>query len=71
MKNINLVEGPCAMRCDKTEHEQFQAATKVKQGHFVRDGICVDPPLSRGTSQGKYGSRATGLVCVLVRLSER
>ena len=23
----------------------------------VRDGICVDPPLCRGTSQGKYGSR--------------
>ena len=30
----------------------------------MRDGICVDRPLCRGTSQGKYGSRATGLVCV-------
>ena len=32
--------------------------------HSVRDGICVDPPLCRGTSQGKYGSCAKGLVCV-------
>ena len=30
----------------------------------VRDGICVDPPLCRGTSQGKYGSSTTALVCV-------
>ena len=30
----------------------------------MRDGICVDPPLCRGTWQGKYGSRAIGLVCV-------
>ena len=29
----------------------------------MRDGICVDPPLWRGTSQGKYGSRAIDLVC--------
>ena len=29
----------------------------------VRDGICVDPPLCRGTSQGMYGSRIKGLVC--------
>ena len=29
----------------------------------VRDGICVDPPLCRGTSQGKYGSRIIDLVC--------
>ena len=29
----------------------------------VRDGICVDPPLCRGTLQGKYGSRIMGLVC--------
>ena len=28
----------------------------------VRDGICVDPPLCRGTSQGLYGSRIIGLV---------
>ena len=30
------------------------------------DGICVDPPLCRGTSQGIYiymGSRIIGLVC--------
>ena len=27
-------------------------------------GMCVDPPLGRGTSQGKYGSRAIDLVCV-------
>ena len=30
----------------------------------MRDGICVDPPLCRGTSQGKYGSRTIDLVCV-------
>ena len=29
----------------------------------MRDGICVDPPLCRGTSQGNYGSRAIDLVC--------
>ena len=23
----------------------------------MKDGICVDPPLCRGTSEGKYGSR--------------
>ena len=27
----------------------------------VRDAICVDPPLCRGTSQGKYGSMTIGL----------
>ena len=30
----------------------------------VRDGICVDPPLCRGTSQCKYGSCTQDLVCV-------
>ena len=30
----------------------------------MRDGICVDPPLCRGTSQGKYGSSTVDLVCV-------
>ena len=30
----------------------------------ARGGSCVDPPLCRGTSQGQYGSRTTGLVCV-------
>ena len=29
----------------------------------VRDGICVDPPLCRGTSQGKKRSCAEGLLC--------
>ena len=29
----------------------------------MRDGICVDPPLCRGTSQGKYGSRTIDFVC--------
>ena len=29
-----------------------------------REGICVDPPLCRGTSQGKYSSCTEGLVCV-------
>ena len=28
-----------------------------------RDGICVDPPLCRGTSQGKCGSNTAALVC--------
>ena len=27
------------------------------------DGICVDPPPCRGSSQGKYGSCAKGLGC--------
>ena len=31
---------------------------------FVREVICVDPPLCRGTSQGKYSSCAKSLVCV-------
>ena len=30
----------------------------------VKDGICVDPPLCCGTSQGKYGSCTKGLVCL-------
>ena len=30
----------------------------------MSDEICVDPPLCRGTSQGKYGSCAKGLVFV-------
>ena len=29
----------------------------------MRDGICVAPPLCRGTSQGIYGLRIIGLVC--------
>ena len=29
----------------------------------VRDGFCADPPLCRGTSKGKYGSRTIDLVC--------
>ena len=28
----------------------------------MRDGICVDPPLCRGTPQGKYGSSIKDLV---------
>ena len=30
----------------------------------MTDGICVDPPLCRGTSHGKYGSCTKDLVCV-------
>ena len=30
----------------------------------MRDGICLDPPLGCGTSQGKHGSSTKGLVCV-------
>ena len=29
----------------------------------MRDGICVDPPLCCGPSQGTYGLRFIGLVC--------
>ena len=29
----------------------------------MRDGFRVDPPLCRGTSQGKYGSSTIDLVC--------
>ena len=35
----------------------------IRSAMSVRDGICVDPPLCRGTSQGIEGSRNTGLVC--------
>ena len=37
---------------------------RVSSTCSVREGICVDPPLCRGTSQGKYGSCTKGLVCV-------
>ena len=30
----------------------------------MRDGICVDPPLCRGTSHGKWSSCTEGLVRV-------
>ena len=30
----------------------------------VREGICVDSPLCRGTSQGKYSSCTKCLACV-------
>ena len=30
----------------------------------MRGGICVGPPLCRGTSQGEYGSSTIDLVCV-------
>ena len=30
----------------------------------MRDGICVDPPLYFGSSQGEYGSSTKGHVCV-------
>ena len=30
----------------------------------MRAGICLDPPLCRGTSHGKYGSCTKDLVCV-------
>ena len=29
----------------------------------MRDGICVDPPLCRGPSQGLFGLTIRGLVC--------
>ena len=29
----------------------------------MRGGICVEPPLCCGTSQGIYGSKITGVVC--------
>ena len=29
----------------------------------MRDGICADPPICRGTLQGKYGSGIIDLVC--------
>ena len=49
--------------------EEFDDDATVRLSDFnapqcVRDGVCVDPPLCRGTSQGKYGSRAISLVCV-------
>ena len=36
---------------------------KTKNSTDVRDRICVDPPLCRGTSQGILGSRIIGPVC--------
>ena len=41
----------------------FDSLTSV-MALFVRDGICVDPPLCHGTSKGKYGSRTIDVVCV-------
>ena len=43
-----------------THSQPTQACTRFAKG--VRDGICVDPPLC--TSQGFYGLKAIGLVCV-------
>ena len=40
------------------------------QPKSVRDGICVDPPLCRGTSHGKI-DRVPKVLCVMVRLSEK
>ena len=41
-----------------------EAACVVEDAVCPQDGICVDPPLCRGTSQGKYGSCTRDLVCV-------
>ena len=30
----------------------------------MSDGICVDPPHFRGSSQGEFGSSTKGLLCV-------
>ena len=38
-------------------------ALKMWTSQIVRDGICVDPPLCRGSSQGKYGSCVKGVGC--------
>ena len=40
------------------------AHAEEERSELVRDGICVDPPLCRGTSQGKYSSRTKGHVRV-------
>ena len=42
----------------------FLVHLSVSYVESVRDGICVLPPLCRGTSQGEYGSCSKGLVCV-------
>ena len=57
-----------------TDLSQDSCQTKILQGSRssgsitlgswpVRDGICVDPPLCRRSSQGKYASCAKGLGC--------
>ena len=38
-------------------------ALQMWTSHIVRDGISVDPPLCRGSSQGKYGSWVKGVGC--------
>ena len=50
--------------CPARVFESNQQTTSCDLLHFVRDGICVYPPLCRGTSQDKYSSCTKGLVCV-------
>ena len=42
---------------------RLEIGTIFLRANSVREGICVDPPLCRGTSQGIYGLRIIGLVC--------
>ena len=45
------------------KQEEMSEGKSTRRTGDVRDGICVDPPLCRGTSQGIYGSRFIGIVC--------
>ena len=48
----------------RTNPRRYDRAVQTgEEEQFVKDGICVDPPLCSGRSQGKYGSRIIGLVC--------
>ena len=55
--------GHCSCETCEGSHIGVFQCSGSHCGFDVRDGICVDPPLCRGTSQGIYGSRTTGLVC--------
>ena len=50
---------------DKTNRQGMGRMCALSVGSLpVRDGICVYPPLCRGTSQGKIVSSTKDLVCV-------
>ena len=52
-------EWPMSLKKSFCTIRNFQ---RTQCAHFVTDGICVDPPLWRGTSHGKYGSMIIGFV---------
>ena len=60
-----LWDNPANLQCCcRTEAETGFVPTSAQTfAVHVRDGICVDPPLCRGPSQGIHGLGFTVLVC--------